>query len=149
MIRDVANSVHFSVLSQSTHAASSLAEGELELLLHRRCSRDDARGMQEPLDDTDSISAPLRLIVNTAAEDARRSHRHVLELQFPPNVYYGLPAMVVPAARSSYSGLKATLPENVHLVSLNPRKVTTDEVVVRFLHLFEVDEHPTLSQVRA
>ena len=74
-IRSNATQIELSVVSQSTHAAASLADGELELLLHRRCSQDDLRGMNEPLDDTDRVDAWLRLIVEEQSEAARLSHR--------------------------------------------------------------------------
>ena len=144
IIRDNVDGRQLSVLAQSTHAASSLANGQLELLLHRRCSRDDARGMNEALNDQDRITAPLRLVFDGQAEASRLSHRHVNELQFPPNVFYGLPALT-DIAVPQFRGLTADLPENVHLVSANPRDGRSDQVVVRVLHQFEAGEHPTLS----
>ena len=69
------------------------------------------------------------------------------ELAFPPSVLYGTEALTLPAVRPTYSGLKVTLPENIQLVSVNARDGRSDEVVVRFYHMFEADEHPTLSQV--
>ena len=146
ILRDEVDSRQFSVLSQSTHAVSSLASGQIEVMLHRRCSRDDARGMNEPLADLDRITAPLRLVFDGKAEASRVGHRHVNELQFPPNVLYGLPALVQPVAVPTYRGLRVDLPENVHLISANPRNATHNEVIVRLLHQFEADEHPTLSQ---
>merc|ERR1711990_354398 len=40
------------VLSDVSQGGASLADGELELMVHRRVQDDDSRGVQEPLNET-------------------------------------------------------------------------------------------------
>lgn len=40
------------VITDCSQGGSSLASGELELMVHRRVQHDDARGVQEPLNET-------------------------------------------------------------------------------------------------
>jgi hypothetical protein len=146
VLRDGQDGRQLSILSQATHAATSLASGALELLLHRRCSRDDARGMNEPLDDTDRVTSPLRVIFDAVAEASRLGHRHVTELAFPPTPLFGRAGAPVPLPVPLFRGLKADLPDNVQLVSANPRDDgRTEHVTWRLLHPFEAGEHPLLS----
>jgi alpha-mannosidase len=40
------------VVTDVSMGGSSMADGELELMVHRRCQHDDSRGVQEPLNET-------------------------------------------------------------------------------------------------
>eukprot|EP01050_Picozoa_sp_SAG11_P003510 SAG11_NODE_200_length_12606_cov_51.874550_8_plen_288_part_00 len=40
------------VVVDTTVGGSSMADGSIELMVHRRCQHDDARGVQEPLNET-------------------------------------------------------------------------------------------------
>lgn len=42
-----------SVLTDRSQAMASLKSGEMEFMIHRRLTKDDARGVDEPLDETD------------------------------------------------------------------------------------------------
>merc|ERR1719443_1735262 len=50
------------VLTDNSQGGASLADGELELMVHRRVQQDDSRGVQEPLNETmcgcNDINAP-------------------------------------------------------------------------------------------
>ena len=54
-------------LSDRTVGVASLAPGQLEAMLHRRCSQDDFRGVNEPLDDQSIVYPRLRLFAGSAA----------------------------------------------------------------------------------
>lgn len=46
-MRDKADDLQLNVLCDSTHGAASLRNGEIEMMLHRRCIDDDGRGLGE------------------------------------------------------------------------------------------------------
>merc|ERR1719440_2705306 len=50
--KDAKPDAEFVVLTDVTQGGSSLADGSLELMVHRRVQQDDHRGVQEPLNET-------------------------------------------------------------------------------------------------
>jgi len=79
-IRDANTGTQLTYVSQSSHGAASLANGQLEVMLHRRCSRDDARGMNEPLNDADKISGYFRFFVDGPEESGKGSNDNFFKL---------------------------------------------------------------------
>jgi len=53
-------------LSDRTVGVASLAYGEFEAMLHRRCSQDDGRGVGEALNDQNIVYPRLRFFVGSA-----------------------------------------------------------------------------------
>jgi len=51
-IQNSAGDERFIVMTDRSQGGSSLASGQLELMLHRRCLHDDAFGVDEPLNET-------------------------------------------------------------------------------------------------
>ena len=41
-----------SIVTDVSMGGSSMRDGELEIMPHRRCQKDDSRGVQEPLNET-------------------------------------------------------------------------------------------------
>ena len=54
-------------LVDRTVGAASLAPGQFEVMLHRRCSQDDFRGVNEPLDDQTVVYPRMRFFAGTAS----------------------------------------------------------------------------------
>lgn len=52
VIVDVEQDVEFAVLTDRAQGGSSLANGDVELMVHRRCIHDDAFGVGEALEET-------------------------------------------------------------------------------------------------
>jgi hypothetical protein len=136
----------FTVATQTTHGVASLANGQLEVMLHRKCSRDDSRGMSEALDDASRYTAIYRFAVETGAESTRFHQRSTKQLSFPSSISFGDPVTGSQWATTSHQFLSAPLPENVFLLSLNARDGSADEVTLRLFNSFEVGSHPTLAQ---
>jgi len=132
--------------SQSTHGIASLANGELEIMLHRRCSRDDSRGMNEALNDQTQYIALLRLTVDTSDESTRFHQKHSKTLSFPPAVFYGLSSNYPGWVAHSRNFLNNPLPENVFLLSFNPRDSESDQITLRLFNSFERGSHSSLAQ---
>jgi len=132
--------------SQSTHGIASLANGELEIMLHRRCSRDDSRGMNEALNDMTRYIALMRFTVEGSNEATRFHQKHSKTLSFPPAVYYGLNSNFQQWTNTARNFLTAPLPENLFLLSFNPRDEFGNQITLRLFNSFERGSHPTLAQ---
>lgn len=161
------------VVTDVSMGGASMADGELEMMVHRRVLKDDSRGVQEPLNETmcgcndigatpGSMGAHGRegdggcecagltmrgvayLIVDTV-DNAHAQRRKLIEtLNFPPTLAFGTGQDIkVP----SWSAIVAELPENIKLMTLtnNYQDIHPGTVLLRLAHMYEVDEHPTLS----
>jgi len=138
------------VVTDRSHGASSLADGSLEVMLHRRCSVDDGRGLDEALEDLDTVSPTLWIAPVPSADLARTRHTLSTLRQGMPAVYFGAVPMVPTSLRQrltpSASLLAAPLPENVHLLTLAARDAKGEETVVRLQHLYAKEEDAKLGQ---
>ena len=164
-IRD--SEAQLTVLVDSSVGGASLADGQLEIMLHRRILQDDSRGVSEPLNETSCIgsydgpdggqhSGPGLVI--------RGSHRVTLE---PPATaarvwrpladrVFGRPQISFRGAGAGGAGsgaagatnggsaLATALPPNVQLMTL--QLLRPGLLLLRLAHQFGVDEDAQLSQ---
>jgi lysosomal alpha-mannosidase len=155
---DVSSGVTLSVTTDRTQGGSSMVDGSLELMVHRRLQQDDRRGVGEPinepgLDASGSglvIRALHRISVLPAASAAARGKQDVQDLMFRPLVTFSplgagaTPAAWLAANTGNWSGAGASrLPPSVHLVTTHAWG--PHEVLVRLAHLFETGEDAALS----
>jgi alpha-mannosidase len=147
-----------------------------QVMVHRRCQHDDSRGVQEPLNETmcgcnDIGAAPgnmgahghegdggcdcegltvrgsMYLVVDTV-QNAHRTRRQLVEtLNFPPTLAFTRGGSTVPAT-PTMSSIRVHLPPNVKLqaITSNYAEWNEGQVLLRLAHLYQVDEHQTLSQ---
>ncbi|CAN6472467.1 unnamed protein product [Victoria cruziana] len=112
------NNLEMSVLVDRATGGSSIADGEMELMLHRRLLHDDSRGVGEPLNETVCIREACEGLVEGD------------ELRTPVPTFS--------ATDSSYS-----LPDNVAVITLEELK--DGSVLLRLAHLYELGEDKDLS----
>ncbi|XP_047309864.1 probable alpha-mannosidase At5g13980 [Impatiens glandulifera] len=146
-----------SILVDRAVGGSSIVDGQLELMLHRRMTSDDSKGVQESLDEQVCVGNECSgLIVKgkyyaridpvgaggSAAAKWRRSFGQeiysplllaIVEEQDLENQISALTGM-----GSSYS-----LPQNVALITL--QELEDGKVLLRLAHLYEVNEDKDLS----
>jgi alpha-mannosidase len=161
------------VVTDVSMGGSSMADGSLELMVHRRCQADDSRGVQEPLNETmcgcnDIGADPGKMgahgsegdggclcegltmrgsmwLVVDDVDKAHASRRQLIEqLNFPPTLAFAKEVPVHP----TLSGIAGELPSNIKMttISTNYADWNAGRAILRFAHLYQVDEHPTLSQ---
>ncbi|XP_032680589.1 lysosomal alpha-mannosidase isoform X2 [Odontomachus brunneus] len=156
-IKDEEKQLKLSVLTDRAQGGSSMDDGAIELMLHRRLLKDDAFGVGEALNES---AYGEGLVVrgthylfggglNNLDEFALKEKELALKLILQPWIL-GAPANLndLRDAHSTYrnfiSGLKKSLPPNVHILTLEPWKDGT--ILLRLEHLFEVGEAQQMSQ---
>ncbi len=140
------NLTSLTVLSDRTQGGSSLRNGSIELMVHRRTTHDDARGVGEPIDETDGGISPYppygtakrsgkgiitqgihKIIVGSSREGAKNA-RSLMDSTFSPLHLFFASEFIgnskskdnVPYKKGSFSLLHATLlPPNVMLITFS------------------------------
>lgn len=162
-IRDYEQDVQLTVLPDRPQGGSSIEDGSLELMVHRRLTLDDGFGMDEALNELGEDGKGLvvrgrhRVIVGDIKESVRQMRITSKTLSLKPLVALkprnGQPPFRNSAQRtlmalenSKFIGLNRKLPANVHLLTLEPW--SDGRVLVRLEHLFEVNEDAKYSKPR-
>ena len=156
---DGASGASLTVLTDRTQAGASLADGELELMVHRRLTADDEKGVMEDLNEPGVNGAGLvvrgthTLLLSAGAGaggNAARAHRAAMQdallplvLRVAPLPTGQAPAAWVAGVAASASLLASPLPANVQLLTLHAWNATT--ALLRLAHLFEVGEDAAMS----
>jgi hypothetical protein len=137
------------LLTSRAHGATSLAAGELEVMMHRRCDSNDGKGNPEDMNPTDHISVSMLLLLDDVQGALSNLRRLSLLQNFPPTAVFAPTASA--AAYTAVSKTSASLllaqelPPNVHLLSLDQRYGEHNATVLRLQHVFEAGDHPILS----
>jgi hypothetical protein len=163
-LEDQAKGLGFSVAVDRSLGGSSLADGSLELMVHRRTEDDDSRGVGQPMNETMCgcrdqdpnnigqcgceglvIKGTNYLFFDSVETTNVLRRQHSELLNFEPVVALSKSA---PKGAASFSGLSKDLPANVKLMTLgvvSPQY--NDKVYLRLSHLYEAGESKTQSQV--
>lgn len=152
-LRDETKGVQLTVLTDRSHGATSPKDGAIEIMLHRRMLHDDNFGVLEALNEPGADGKGLivrgrhRLFIDNIAQSTRK-HR-MLSQQFMLEPVLGfIPNVQAEAAKASvprYSALLNKLPANVHLLTLEQWKESS-QYLVRFEHFFQTGEDAELSK---
>ncbi|XP_011704639.1 PREDICTED: lysosomal alpha-mannosidase isoform X1 [Wasmannia auropunctata] len=156
-LKDENKQLKLNVLVDRAQGGSSLQDGAVELMLHRRLLKDDAFGVAEALNET-AFGEGLVVrgthylfggkLKNTD-EFVLKEKELALKLALHPwilgaSVNLSNIENVCAVLKNFTSGLNKALPPNVHILTLEPWK--DDTILLRLEHLFEVGEAQRLSQ---
>jgi hypothetical protein len=141
------------VLSDRTQAAASLADGEIEILVHRRLTKDDGRGVGEPLSEPGAdgkglIVSGITTVVLGPTAGAAAAARFGQNAIFAP-YHVSLAPMeseikdYVASHSTALTFLKTDLPSNIELITM--QIWDHNQVLLRLAHSFGVNEDPLLS----
>ncbi|XP_058064992.1 lysosomal alpha-mannosidase-like, partial [Anopheles bellator] len=155
------DSSRLSLLIDRAQGGSSLSDGHLELMVHRRLLRDDRFGVGEALNETQFgggliargkhwlIFGPSSKVGAQGQTQAAKERVLQRRVHLAPWVFNAKSNGVSfedfsGQTRRNFASVKDVLPLSVHLLTLEPW--TDDEVLVRFEHIFETNEDPSYSQ---
>jgi lysosomal alpha-mannosidase len=137
------------VVNDRSQACGSVADGELEVMLHRRLLHDDYRGVGEPLNETEAVRTVHRLSFTSVQDAGRALRTTAYHINNPPVLLFANFAGNANAWFGSYNAtylpLVAALPPNVHLLNLRTLPLT-GEVLLRVAHIYAVGEDSALSK---
>ncbi|TRY79620.1 hypothetical protein TCAL_12196 [Tigriopus californicus] len=152
------------ILNDRSQAGGSIHENELELLLHRRLMDDDDFGVNETLsEEAFEVGLVVRgknyLLFNHEDSNSNVRHRKLgLEIFGTPLMFFkdgDLNAADVAKQRELFPNLDVSLPQNIHLLTLEPFDLPLGPVsdgktlLVRLEHIFDQEEDTELSQPQA
>ncbi|KAL5581467.1 hypothetical protein UlMin_013909 [Ulmus minor] len=146
----------FSVLVDRSVGGSSIVDGQIELMLHRRILLDDSRGVAEALNETVCILDKCKGLIilgklyyrfDPLGEGAKWRRSFGQEIYSPllfafteqeGNNWINSHVSTFSAIDSSYS-----LPDNVAIITL--QELEDEKVLLRLAHLYEIGEDKDLS----
>ena len=139
-------------MEDRSEGGSSVHDGSIELMLHRRTLYDDSLGVGEPINETafgqGLVVRGSHYLLLERPESSALHHRHVAQRLFmSPLITYALPTVSYANYSSSYhqtwSALNQSLPYNVHLLTFD--QLSPKVFLVRIEHYFELNEDATFS----
>uniref|UniRef100_A0A1A9ZH71 Alpha-mannosidase n=1 Tax=Glossina pallidipes TaxID=7398 RepID=A0A1A9ZH71_GLOPL len=146
------------ILTDRAQGGSSLQDGSLELMVHRRLLHDDAFGVEEALNETAYGHGLIArgthyLMVGFSQKNDSPTQKALerfaqLEVTLPTWKFFSKTNYTfeewMTSFNNSFTGLGKSLPKNIHLLTLEPWH--NGELLVRFEHILEKDEDPEFSK---
>ncbi|KAM4888684.1 lysosomal alpha-mannosidase [Thomomys bottae] len=133
------------VLTDRSQGGSSLQDGSLELMVHRRLLYDDSRGVGEPLVELGSgqLIRGRHFVLLDKVQDAAAGHRLLAEeVVLAPQIVLssgqGTTDHPEASLQTQYSGLRRELPPSIHLLTL--ARWGPEQVLLRLEHQFAQGE---------
>eukprot|EP01117_Protostelium_nocturnum_P005720 TRINITY_DN2065_c0_g1_i1.p1 TRINITY_DN2065_c0_g1~~TRINITY_DN2065_c0_g1_i1.p1 ORF type:complete len:1186 (+),score=493.65 TRINITY_DN2065_c0_g1_i1:3529-7086(+) len=136
-LRDESQSTQLVLLSDSTHAVGSFANGQVEVMLHRRTKDDDGRGEADPMNDLTPIRPSLLLTLSGNDQGSVASRYLSLLQNFPPQL------IEVSFDGKDYNSKVNSLPPNVNLLTY---RTFRGGKLIRLQHIYAKGEHSQLSK---
>lgn len=146
-------SAQLTVLTDRSQGGSSIRDGQLELMVHRRTLHDDSFGVGEPLNETGTDGRGLVVrgkhvvILDTPAASVARHRELAQQIFMQPSLSFFTgwdPTNFTTYFKTTWSGLQQALPPNVHLLTLE--QWLGDDFLLRLEHFYGKGEDPVLSQ---
>ncbi|VDM24376.1 unnamed protein product [Toxocara canis] len=142
------------VLNDRSQGGSSLHDGQIELMLHRRAFYDDHWGVEEALDEPgDSgkglVARGIHWIIIDSPTASPKMHRSLaFELFHSPQLSFAPLQLSVEQYRATfntlYSGMTRSLPDHVKILTLE--QWTGKSLLLRLEHIYQNNEDNSLSQ---
>ncbi|RUS91017.1 hypothetical protein EGW08_001234, partial [Elysia chlorotica] len=155
-IKDDAKNIQLTLLPDRPQGGSSLQQGSMELMVHRRSVTDDGLGMQEPLNDVGSDNEGIiytgkhYLYLDTIENSGLPVRRKAWETQLEPTVMFTEVKRdkEINNSLAQVSFLNpGVMPDNVHLLTLD-HIVESDStlLLIRLEHALEKEKSNGNSQ---
>ncbi|XP_030835227.1 lysosomal alpha-mannosidase [Strongylocentrotus purpuratus] len=138
----------FTVMTDRSQGGSSLSNGSVEIMIHRRILKDDNRGVGEPLNETGQFGDGLMVrgthtvFLATPKKAAYIQRTLGEELYMKPYFYVSTATGNQSPVSSSF--ISQALPANVHLLTLEQLKPNV--LLLRLEHQFEIGDDKAFSK---
>ncbi|KAJ8951617.1 hypothetical protein NQ318_012287 [Aromia moschata] len=143
----------FAVLTDRSEGGSSLKSGEIELMLSRSLLHDDARGVDENLNEEEFNQGLVvrgshyitlgKTSVGNGEKTMAAVEREIVQRQLlQPWIFF--PTEQVTNKEMTY--IYTPLPPNINLLTMQTWNVSEGTFLLRLEHMMEKDEDPILSQ---
>ena len=142
------------LVTDRSQGGSSLADGSVEVMLHRRILHDDGFGVHEPLNEPGFdgnglvVNGKINLIFNLTKNSARMHRPFAHEVNTQPLFFFTNPGKLESKKfKNDYlTFLNGSLPENLHLLTLMTDFSVDNAFIIRLEHFYELNEDSILSQ---
>jgi len=156
------------IVTDRSQGGSSLTDGSIEVMVQRRTLADDARGVGEPLNETDGCVSPYppygdatrhgegivirgkhRLVIGKGDSGASITRKEMDEAFSEPLMFFGstTKGREVPFRGNSFSLIQSALPKNVMLLTFQfLSHEPTKTFLIRIGHQFAKDEDIEMSR---
>ncbi|CAF0726334.1 unnamed protein product [Adineta ricciae] len=147
------NQTQMTILTDRSEGGSSMHDGSIELMVHRRTLHDDSQGVGEPMNETAYgtglvVRGRHVLILETPQLSASHHRPTAQQLFMSPLQTYALPGISYTDYSNNYrqtwSSLNESLPYNVHLLTFD--QLAANVFLIRVEHYFELNEDATYSK---
>jgi len=163
-IVDKEQGLQMSILTDRGEGAASLEQGSIEVMLQRRLVQDDWRGVGEPLNETTlgitpypdwvregkgiTVRGSVAVLVSEIDKGMKELRTHMDKMYLPIYPLYSTPTTTTTNTNTASTklGLTTSLPENIHLQTLEVWTSKPNTLLVRLAHQFAIDEDKVLSQ---
>eukprot|EP01119_Soliformovum_irregulare_P008936 TRINITY_DN2201_c3_g1_i1.p1 TRINITY_DN2201_c3_g1~~TRINITY_DN2201_c3_g1_i1.p1 ORF type:complete len:965 (+),score=294.76 TRINITY_DN2201_c3_g1_i1:158-3052(+) len=147
-IKDNSRDVQLALANDRSVGCSSLGNGQLEIMLHRRLLKDDEQGVGEPLNETTVIKTTENLFLTSTSNSARNFRENSILLNSPPVMLFSSDLRSlgdwISSLNTVFRPLTADLPKNVKVETFKLK--TEGEWLLRLAHVYAVGEDAVLSQ---
>nr|CAD2164236.1 unnamed protein product [Meloidogyne enterolobii] len=150
------SSDRMTILTDRSQGGASLNDGQIELMLHRRCFFDDAWGVEEALDEPGEdgrgliVQGKHWLLLNEKnVEEHRPLAFDIFEENAPQTIAFipldnlikGNISRYRELYRTEFSGISAdSLPSTINILTLTPIGNKTNELLIRLEHFYQKNE---------
>lgn len=154
VLKDVKEDLQLSVVTDRAQGGGSIEDGAAELMIHRRVAADDGLGVSETLQEVgiDNQGLMIRgrhLVAVGKIDDGVQFFReHALKSVWKPIIAFHRELADEVLAYKTWSLVTKPLPEQVHILTIEPLKQETNilTVLFRIEHVYDEKEHSTLSK---
>lgn len=153
IISDEGKALLMTVFNDRAQGGTSPADGAAEMMIHRRLVHDDGFGADEALSEPGEDGKGLIVQGKHYVHFGKPSEAVVVQRRFAQQVHqepiisFAVEKSPKPSTTTmdSWSGLTKPLPDNVHLLTLEPWNAA-DRYLLRLENIFEAAEHRQLGK---
>ena len=154
---DANNQRQLTLVTDRSQGGSSLTDGCIEIMLHRRILHDDSLGVHEALNETGIdgnglvVLGNFHLIFNSTKNSAKLHRELSHKINTQPLFVFTNPGKINSLklkVDDYFTFLNGSLPENIHLLTLMTDfdSGSNNSLIIRLEHFYELSDDSILSQ---